>query len=285
MDLEILKTFLEVARTRHFARTAENLCLTQAAVSARIAQLEARVGNKVFTRQRNNIQLTASGHRLLPYAEAIIGAWNRALAEAGAQQDRPFIGIGYLPSIGEIFGDALFQSLNRYAPETRVQVEQLNTPILVARVRDQAVNVGLLYEPPHARDLNVEQIAEIELVMVSSLPGLSIDDDHADYLHVDWGTSFAVTHVTELIGSTRASVMLDTPGLAHRLLRERGGSAYLPRHLVANDLKQGHLHIVRGADVVPRSMYLIHSNAWSPTPSMAPVMHAIQSLDTVQAIG
>jgi DNA-binding transcriptional LysR family regulator len=121
--------------------------------------------------------------------------------------------------------------------------------------------------------------------MVSSSPGLSIDDSHADYLYVDWGTSFADTHISDLIRSTCASVMLDTPGLAYRLLQERGGSAYLPRRLVADDLKQGYLHIVRGADVVPRPVYLIHSNAWSPTPAMAPVMHAIQSLDTARANG
>ena len=237
MDLGVFQTFLEIARTRHFARAADNLCLTQAAVSARIAQLEAHLGSRVFTRQRNNIQLTVSGHRLLPYAETMIGAWNRALAEAGAQQDSPLISIGCLPSIGDVFGQALFRGLKQHAPETRVHIEQLNSSILVTRIREQAINVGLLYEPPYARDVTVQQVAELELVMVSSTPGLTVDDDHTDYLYVDWGTSFAVTNITDLIKPTRASVMLDTPGLAHRLLQERGGCAYLPRRLVDDDLK------------------------------------------------
>ncbi len=39
MDIELLRTFLEVVRTRHFGKAAAELCVTQSAVSARIRQL------------------------------------------------------------------------------------------------------------------------------------------------------------------------------------------------------------------------------------------------------
>lgn len=48
MDTELLKTFLEVSRTRHFGRAAEALYLTQSAVSFRIRQLENQPGRKPF---------------------------------------------------------------------------------------------------------------------------------------------------------------------------------------------------------------------------------------------
>lgn len=57
MDTELLKTFLEVSRTRHFGRAAEALYLTQSAVSFRIRQLENQLGVNLFTRHRNNIRL------------------------------------------------------------------------------------------------------------------------------------------------------------------------------------------------------------------------------------
>lgn len=60
MDTELLKTFLEVSRTRHFGRAAEALYLTQSAVSFRIRQLENQLGVNLFTRHRNNIRLTSS---------------------------------------------------------------------------------------------------------------------------------------------------------------------------------------------------------------------------------
>ena len=40
MDIKVFRTFIEVANTRHFGRAADNLYITQAAVSARIKQLE-----------------------------------------------------------------------------------------------------------------------------------------------------------------------------------------------------------------------------------------------------
>ncbi|MGH8579235.1 MAG: LysR family transcriptional regulator [Gammaproteobacteria bacterium] len=48
MDTEVLKTFLEVNRTRHFGKAAGNLFITQSAVSARVRQLEEAVGVALF---------------------------------------------------------------------------------------------------------------------------------------------------------------------------------------------------------------------------------------------
>ena len=83
MDIGLLKTFLEVNRTRHFGHAADNLYLTQSAVSARIRLLEQSVGVPLFTRTRNNIELTPAGQKLLKHAENILTAWNRARQEIG----------------------------------------------------------------------------------------------------------------------------------------------------------------------------------------------------------
>ncbi len=78
MDSELLRTFLEVSKTRHFGRAAESLYLTQSAVSFRIRQLETQLGTSLFTRHRNNIRLTAAGERLVPYAESLMNTWLQA---------------------------------------------------------------------------------------------------------------------------------------------------------------------------------------------------------------
>ena len=81
MDIGLLKTFLEVNRTKHFGQAAENLFLTQSAVSARIKLLEQTLGVPLFTRSRNNIELTPAGARLVKLADSIINTWNRARLE------------------------------------------------------------------------------------------------------------------------------------------------------------------------------------------------------------
>ena len=103
LDVDALKTFLEVNRTRHFGQAADNLYLSQSAVSARIRLLEQEVGVPLFTRQRNNIQLTAAGRRLLQYAESILTTWHRAKQEIGTNDASqiPFT-IGSMPSIWDL---------------------------------------------------------------------------------------------------------------------------------------------------------------------------------------
>ena len=78
MDVKVFRTFLEVARVRHFGRAAENLYLTQAAVSARIKQLEGYFDTQLFIRDRNNIKLTSSGERLIGYAEVMVSTLQQA---------------------------------------------------------------------------------------------------------------------------------------------------------------------------------------------------------------
>lgn len=91
MDTELLKTFLEVSRTRHFGRAAEALYLTQSAVSFRIRQLENQLGVNLFTRHRNNIRLTSAGEKLLPYAETLMNTWQAARKEvANASRHNEF---------------------------------------------------------------------------------------------------------------------------------------------------------------------------------------------------
>ena len=89
MTLTDLRYLVALARERHFGRAAENLYLTQSAVSFRIRQLEQQLGVSLFARHRNNIQLTQSGEHLLPYAETILQTLGRAkqtLAKDDAMQ-------------------------------------------------------------------------------------------------------------------------------------------------------------------------------------------------------
>lgn len=85
MDTELLKTFLEVQKTRHFGKAAENLYLTQSAVSFRVRQLEQSLGVTLFSRFRNNIQLTAAGELLLPHAQAVLSAIQTAKQQLNMQ--------------------------------------------------------------------------------------------------------------------------------------------------------------------------------------------------------
>ena len=71
MDTQNLQAFLLVAETGSFSLAAEQLHLTQPAVSKRVAQLEEQLDGKLFDRIGRNIGLTEAGKALLPHAKRI----------------------------------------------------------------------------------------------------------------------------------------------------------------------------------------------------------------------
>lgn len=71
--LRQLKTFVVVARRLSFSRAAEELHLTQPAVSEQIRQLEAHVGSSLFEKLGKRIFLTLAGQEMLRYSHEIIG--------------------------------------------------------------------------------------------------------------------------------------------------------------------------------------------------------------------
>jgi len=71
MDTQNLRAFLLVAESASFSVAAENLHLTQPAVSKRVAQLEAHLDTPLFDRIGRNVSLTEAGRALLPHARTV----------------------------------------------------------------------------------------------------------------------------------------------------------------------------------------------------------------------
>jgi DNA-binding transcriptional LysR family regulator len=72
MDTQSLQAFLAVADSSSFSRAAEQLHLTQPAVSKRIATLEGQLGSRLFDRIGRRVTLTEAGRLLLPRARKIL---------------------------------------------------------------------------------------------------------------------------------------------------------------------------------------------------------------------
>jgi DNA-binding transcriptional LysR family regulator len=80
MDLRQLECFAAVARQRNFTRAAEDLYLTQSAVSQQVRRLEGQLGLDLLRRTSRGVELTVAGAELLPRAEAILADVARARA-------------------------------------------------------------------------------------------------------------------------------------------------------------------------------------------------------------
>ena len=79
MDNQNLKAFITVAELGSFSEAAEQLHLTQSAISKRIALLEQQIGKRLFDRIARQVSLTEAGTELLPRARRIIQEYENAL--------------------------------------------------------------------------------------------------------------------------------------------------------------------------------------------------------------
>lgn len=70
MTLKQLKAFLVLARTLNYANAANELCLSQSALSLSIKTLEEELGGKLFKRNTRRVEITLEGQSLIPYAKS-----------------------------------------------------------------------------------------------------------------------------------------------------------------------------------------------------------------------
>src|SRR5918994_708201 len=100
LDPRRLLTFREVARLGSFSRAAEELSLTQPAVSQQILSLERQIGIRLIDRGPGGVGLTAPGELLLRHADAVAGRLRLANEQLGAfvAEERRHLSIGAFPS-------------------------------------------------------------------------------------------------------------------------------------------------------------------------------------------
>jgi DNA-binding transcriptional LysR family regulator len=79
MDNQNLKAFIAVADCESFSDAADQLYITQSAISKRIAQIELQIGKKLFDRIARQVSLTEAGKELLPRAQRILKEYEDAL--------------------------------------------------------------------------------------------------------------------------------------------------------------------------------------------------------------
>jgi len=258
MDIELLRTFLEVQRTGHFGRTADNLFLTQSTVSARIRQLEETLGEQLLERQRNNIRLTSAGQRLVTHAENIIAIWRRAQQEVGLQEPmQASLGIAALSDIWDIALLEWLQALRQQQPDVALDTCAMPTSLVLQQVNDGQQDMGFVFEPQLGKDLDHRVVTRTQLQLYSTSPGLdasSVFD--AAYIMVDWGTAYAFTHAREY-PRVRPNLLMSQGRQALEFMLKNGGAAYLPQSLVTQELSTGRLFAVEGTVMIERELHAI----------------------------
>lgn len=259
MDVALLKTFLEVARTRHFGKAAEALYVTQSAVSARIKLLESNLGVELFTRRRNDIQLTPAGNRLRKHAETIVRGWERARHDVASDSEfGGALAVGCQRDLWNILLLRWVIDMRRHTPEAVLNIDIQAPDVLVQRLVSGVLDLAFLFEPPQISDLEIRSVAEIPLILVTDRPDLDLTRAVGqDYLTVDWGGAFAQSFAENFPDMPLPRIRLGSGALALDLLLAMGGAAYLAEPMVRRHLEEERLFSVKDAPVITRHAFAV----------------------------
>lgn len=166
-----LRAFAAIARRGSISGAAEDLYVSQPAVSKHLAALETEVGRQLVTRGRSGAKLTLAGEILADYvlrAEALLANAHRALAaEADAETGTLSIAASGIPGT-YLLPELVAGFADRY-PGVEVEFEVTTSDGALELTRSHGVELGVvggLTVPP---ELESEQLLEDEIVLVGPL--------------------------------------------------------------------------------------------------------------------
>ena len=255
MDIELAKTFLDIARSGSFIATAERLHVTQTTVTARIKNLEAQLGCQLFVRNRAGASLTPEGERFVSYAMQIVQLWGKAkfdvpLPEAKTES----ISVGGELALWNPLLLNWISDLRSSYGALAIQVETGEASSLINRVSHGVLDVALVYRPEYLPGLKIELLLEEKLVMVSA----AIPEP---YIYVDWGPVYEQQHDSAFPGKRRAELSIDFGLLALEYLLQRSGTGYFRARVVQRYIEENKLFLVPNAPEFTYPIYAIYRDS------------------------
>ena len=132
MEWNQLEYFLTVARLQHVTRAAEELLITQPALSHSIGRLEEELGVPLFERSGRNVQLNRYGKVFAKRVEAAILEINKGRQEIEemTNPDTGTIALAFLHTLGNEFIPALIGAFHKLYPSIRFELYQGSTPYI-----------------------------------------------------------------------------------------------------------------------------------------------------------
>lgn len=267
MDIAVARTFLEVVKTGSFVGAAENLHISQTAVSARIRVLEEHLGRAVFVRNKAGARLTPAGERFFRFAAGLVQIWETARSTVALPPGRAaVITLGAELSLWSPLLSQWLVWMRRECPDIALCTAIETGERLLGLVQEGALDAAVLYGAPRRPGLVAELLFEERLVLVRT----PSSGDEAEMVGVDWGEEFAVNVRAAFPELANPAVSIGYGPLALDYILAAGGAGYFREGFVQPQLADRRVEIVPNSPVFSYPAYLISSERTDP--AMLPLL-------------
>ena len=167
-----LQVFYTVAKQLSFTKAAEQLFMTQPAVTFQVKQLEEHFNTRLFERNHGRIALTPAGRVVMEYAERILSLGDELDTRVGdltGSVGGPLL-LGASMTIAEYILPKILGEFKAAHPEVQAHMTIGNSEAIVHRVAEHTLDVGLIESPSYLPSLQNEVCCDDELVVICA-PG------------------------------------------------------------------------------------------------------------------
>ncbi|MEW6313207.1 MAG: LysR family transcriptional regulator [Pseudomonadota bacterium] len=167
-----LQVFYTVAKQSSFTKAADQLFMTQPAVTFQIKQLEEHFNTRLFERSHGKIALTPAGRLAFDYAERIMklsAEMETRMAEMTGTVSGPLL-LGASTTIAEFMLPEILGQFKAHYPQVQACMTVANSETIENKVAEHVIDIGLIESASHLGGLHTEVCCEDELVMICA-PG------------------------------------------------------------------------------------------------------------------
>lgn len=166
MTIRHLRIFAEVYRFENITRAAEELHLTQPAVTRAIRELEDYYGTRLFERMYHRIFPTESGRRLYPQVLQLLDSFERIETGLRNWDSLGYIRVGATVTLGDTVLPGLTRRFLEENPGVELKVTVANGDSLATALCENRLDLALMEDAPASPDLHTEEIGNDYLCAV-----------------------------------------------------------------------------------------------------------------------
>ncbi len=256
MQIDLLDTFLDLAETRSFHRSAERLRVTQSTVSARVTALEQAVGSRLFDRSRAGTDLTPEGKRFEPHARALRHEWNEARRRIQIPQGAAhLVRLGIQNDLAAVYLGDWMAGFRQALPGTAFYIEPDYSNQMCADLLTGILDFAVMFSPKPHPDLHFESVGDVAYRMISteadSLSGVAADR----FVFAHFSPAFEEMHRQLTPDLAAAPVSVGQSGSVVSLLMAMGGSGYVLEKTAGQLVATGQFRHVADAPVLRQPVF------------------------------
>jgi len=170
ISLRHLQAFSTLARVNSFSKAAQELCVTQPALSASIKLLENQLGKKLFNRTTHQLELTREGKLALDYATHLLNTASNTFADIqrAIGSGRHRIRIGAIPSAMAMTAAVVARYSEQHGDEVEIVLSDMPNDGLLHALHSGQLDFCVGIEVPGSVSLESVGLFEDELVLVTA---------------------------------------------------------------------------------------------------------------------